>query len=246
MRSEEAMLDEVMEKVATQVSDSIRDTITQSVETELTSNLTRALLKSEFYRRLNDDMRTGLQDIYKEISTAAQKENGTALTTEEQQAANKLFNEASHQLDEVRVTLEEATNSIMDILEAQLDLRSRAMQHLQNIASRHGDDPDVIALIELEETLGENMTNIMTTMSFQDLTGQRIKKIIAAIQKVEGTVFDMYMSSGLILKAHEETPDKNFEELEAETKQVVSELKGPDRDASQADVDDLLSQLGLD
>lgn len=248
MRSQDQILEEVMEKVAEQVSGSIRETITGIVENELTSNLTKALLESEFYRRINDDMRVGLQGIYKEISSAAQKENGNGgAPVVDQEQANKLFNEASHQLDEVRVTLEEATNSIMDLLEGQMESRTNAMKHLQNLASEHGENKDVIELIALEEKLEEGNTNILTTMSFQDITGQRIKKIIAAIQTIESSVFDMYVSTGLIIKAHQETPDKHFDELAAETQQVVSELKGPDRDASsQSDVDDLLSQLGLD
>jgi chemotaxis protein CheZ len=37
-----------------------------------------------------------------------------------------------------------------------------------------------------------------------------------------------------------------MEELDKETKAKVSELKGPQTDVKQDDVDDLLSQLGLD
>lgn len=243
--SQEQMLEEVMEKVASQVSENIKEVVTASIETELTGNMTRALLESEFYRRLSDDMRFGLQSIYKQIKSAAEKENG-GLSPSAQTEANKLFSEASEQLDEVRITLEEATNNIMDVLEQQMEMRVKATEHLQNLASQYGDNQDVTALIGLEESLGENLTQILTTMSFQDITGQRIKKIIAALQSIESTVFDLYMSTGLIIKAHEETPDKEFHEIEAETKQVVSELKGPSRDASQADVDDLLAQLGLD
>lgn len=87
----------------------------------------------------------------------------------------------------------------------------------------------------------------MTTLSFQDLTGQRIKRIIEALKRIEAIVFDVYMSTGLIVKAHDQQPEKNMNELEQETHKKVTKLKGPSRDAaSQNDVDDLLSQLGLE
>ena len=54
------------------------------------------------------------------------------------------------------------------------------------------------------------------------------------------------MSTGLIIKAREEAPDKDLDELQRETKQKVSELKGPVSDVSQDNIDDLLSQLGLE
>ncbi|MFV0347509.1 MAG: protein phosphatase CheZ [Halodesulfovibrio sp.] len=244
MKTQDQIIDSVMERVSTQVAESIKDVISKTVEEALTSNLTRALLESEFYRRLSEDMREGLQSIYKEISTATKNDsNGAEVTT--QAATNELFSEASKQLDEVRITLEEATGKIMDILELQMVLRQKASSHLEDLSKRHSTDKDVQALMGLEDRLNNNLTDIMTHLSFQDLTGQRIKRIIKALQRIESTVLDLYLSTGLIIKAREENPEEDFEALEAKSKQKVSDLKGPTRDASQNDVDDLLAQLGL-
>jgi chemotaxis protein CheZ len=102
-------------------------------------------------------------------------------------------------------------------------------------------------LLELQETHESDLVEIMTTLSFQDLTGQRIKRIIGALKKIESIVFDVYMSTGLIVKAHGQQPEKDMDEIERETQQKVTELKGPSKDAaSQGDVDDLLAQLGLE
>ncbi|UZP68507.1 protein phosphatase CheZ [Desulfovibrio mangrovi] len=245
MKTQEQIIDSVMERVSTQVADSIKDVISKTVEEALTSNLTRALLESEFYRRLSEDMREGLQSIYKEISTATKSECNNGADISPQAATNELFSEASKQLEEVRVTLEEATGKIMDILELQMVLRNKATSHLEDMSKRHSDDKDVQALLGLEDRLNNNLTDIMTHLSFQDLTGQRIKRIIKALQRIESTVLDLYLSTGLIIKAREENPEEDFEALEAKSKQKVSELKGPTRDASQNDVDDLLAQLGL-
>lgn len=86
---------------------------------------------------------------------------------------------------------------------------------------------------------------IMTTLSFQDLTGQRIKRIVAALQQIEKVVFELYMATGLSMKAMEQNPEQSVEEIRQTSKARATELKGPQAASSQTDVDDLLSQLGL-
>jgi chemotaxis protein CheZ len=96
-----------------------------------------------------------------------------------------------------------------------------------------------------QQALGEDLMEIMTTLSFQDLTGQRIKRIVSALQQIEKVVFELYMSTGLSMKALEQNPEMSVEEIRQTSKARATELKGPQAGASQSDVDDLLSQLGL-
>ena len=109
-------------------------------------------------------------------------------------------------------------------------------------------------LNEINQGLGEDLVTLMTAMSFQDLTGQRIKKVSAAIKQLESTVLELYLSSGLMMKAYEEEPGQDLASLEEQTKAAVldlkqkvegSELKGPTDDANQNDIDALLAQFGL-
>lgn len=244
MTDQKKFMDQIMEQVTQQVVHGIQKSIGEIIEKELSNNLTKALVESEFYRRISDDMRNGLQSIYKEISEATKPENSSAVIT--QQRADKLFSEASQQLDEILHTIEKATEEIMDIVEKHIDLQNRASEHLNGLRKTRRSNPAIHELITINDELGENLINIMTTLSFQDLTGQRIKKIIGALKKIETTVFDLYMSTGLIIKAREEAPDKDLDELARETKQKVSELKGPVSDVSQDNIDDLLAQLGLE
>lgn len=246
MIAQSDMMDQIMERVTEQVVDGIKGSITEIVEKELSSSLTRALVESEFYRKLSGDMRSGLQTIYLEIANATKPAETSQSTPIDQQSADKLFNEASRQLDEILQTTEKATEEIMDVVENHMELQSKATELLGGLRKTRKSNPAIHELININDDLGDNLMKIMTSLSFQDLTGQRIKKIITALKKIETTVFDMYMSSGLIIKAHDEAPDKNIEELEKETKQKVSELKGPVMDTDQGSVDDLLGQLGLD
>ena len=88
--------------------------------------------------------------------------------------------------------------------------------------------------------------SIMTTLSFQDITGQRIKIIIETIKKIEKIVLDVYMTTGLMIKARAEAPESkaDFTHLQAQAKSQLA-LHGPTLDSNQGSVDDLLASMGL-
>ncbi len=245
MTAKEPIADALMEKVLDEVVESLRKSVTEVVERELTKTLTRSLLQSEFYMRLNGDMRNGLQSIYKELS-AARREDGEEDLTQEKKRADQLFSEAAGQLDKILATTEQATGEIMDVVEKHMEMQGKSNVILHSLKSGGVTKDQLAELRTMSDTLNEDLMHIMTTLSFQDLTGQRIKRIIEAIKKVEAIVLDLYLSTGIKLKAHEEAPDKDLDQLEAEADKKVSELKGPQIGVNQGSVDDLLAQLGLE
>jgi chemotaxis protein CheZ len=241
------MMDHIMDKVTEQVVGSIKEILAQVIEKELTTSLTRSLVESEFYRKISDDMRGGLQSIYKEIAQATRPESKThvhAPVTDKKQA-QKLFSEASEQLDEILTTTEKAAFEIMDVVEKHMELQSQSNEMLNTLRKTRKSNPSIQKLININDDLGQNLVTIMTSLSFQDLTGQRIKRIITALKKIEITVFDLYLSTGLLIRAREEAPEKDLDQLQQEAKQKVNELKGPKSDVSQANIDDMLAHLGL-
>ncbi len=245
---EQELLDHLMDRVLNEVVADLKQSISSAVEQELTKTLSRSLLESEFHRRLNEEMREGLQHIYKEINAAA-KGNGDALPDKmpaDKKTADQLFHEAAGQLDMILQTTEEAAEQIMDIVEKHLSTQADSNKILHSLKSGGVTKAQLHTLRDMSDELNADLMNIMTVLSFQDLTGQRIKKIIEAIKKVEGIVFDLYMTTGIKLKRREEAPEKDIEELETEAREKVSELKGPQSDVNQSEVDDLLAQLGLE
>jgi len=237
------LLDRVMERVITELVQDLKQSITQSIEDQINKTLSRTLLESEFYRRINDEMRNGLQEIYREINSATRSSNEAPA---DKGQADKLFHEAADQLDKILQTTEEATTQIMDIVEKHQSMQADANKILHSLKSGGVSKEQLTSLREISDDLNQDLLQIMTVLSFQDITGQRIKRIIEAIKKVEGIVFDLYMTTGIKLKARETTPDKNIEELEMEAKEKVTQLKGPQMETNQGDVDDLLAQLGLE
>ena len=197
------------------------------------------------YKQLSEDMRNGLKDIYKQISSASSEAANHRATPDE------LFNEASDQLREVVRATEEAAMSIMDIIEKQEE-KTREAAEIIRAASPRLEGGEKERLLALNEDLQKDLSKVLSALSFQDLTGQRVKKVAQALEGIEKSVVDLYVSSGLMLEGAEKDPEKDAKTLELEAKgameefQKSSELKGPDRNGkTQAAIDDILAQLGL-
>ncbi len=225
-----------------------RVAVLQAVKSALDASADAALADSEFYQRLNSEMRQGLQSIYKEITSAA---SGPAKPMD-REAAGKLFTEAADQLTEVMTATLDATESIMTMVEGMQD---RLLEAKSLLAAIRDLVPAATAeRLAANATANEAaLTGIMTSLSFQDLTGQRLKKVVQVLGDIRNAIFDMYVSSGLMLKTREEMPEKNIEEIARESRRRMeeiggikgSELKGPSKGTSQNDVDSLLADLGL-
>ena len=202
------------------------------------------------YRRLSADMRRGLKDIYQQISTAS---NDTAIDGRKTDA---LFTEASDQLDEVVKATESAAMSIMEIVERHFEQQAESAAIIARIKAGDASAADIDKLAAINDSLGADLNSVLTTLSFQDITGQHIKKVVAALNAIEDSVVQLYISSGLIMEGAERDPAKDSDTLQAEAQKAVddfrdnrkagSELKGPDKDGiSQNAIDDMLAQLGL-
>ncbi len=244
MTANEDLLKEIMEKVAQDLAQEIKVSINDTIEREFTQNLSKVLIESEFYQRINGELQEGLRGIYQEIASANKESGGPAVAADRQET-EQLFSETSDQLDAIIRATEKATVEIMELVEKHLDLQSQSRETLDKLQQAGVDKELVEKLLAANTEINDDLMQVMTILSFQDITGQRIRRIINALKTVEKTVFELYMSTGLKLKARQDTPDKDLDELEKETKEKVSTLKGPKEDVSQSDIDDLLAELGM-
>jgi chemotaxis protein CheZ len=243
--NDDQIVHEMMEKISEDLTSNLKASIANAVQKEISRSMSQTLLEGEFYRRINIDLQTGLRDIYQEVAKAKQGpvDHRTALSVDAN--PDELFTEASDQLDAILRTTEKATQDIMDVLEKTQETQSALANIIKSFESGGVKKEEREKLSDINNTLGEDIMTIMTSLSFQDLTGQRIKIIIDTIKSVEKIVLDLYMSTGLKIKAREEAPEKSLEELDQEAETKMSELKGPTEAADQGDVDDLLASLGL-
>ena len=238
----EQLSQELLNRITTKAEITIREVISAALTEEISRALTMALTEGEFYRAISTDLQEGLKSIYREINSAAT--STTDLPVVSDPVADEMFSEASTQLGAILQTTEKATESIMELVEKHLDMNDRTMQLLASLENGTAK-PEIEELRKGSEVLGADLMEIMTALSFQDLTGQRIKRIVAALRQIEKEVFELYMATGLSLKAMEQNPEQSVEEIRQISKARATELKGPQDGSSQTDVDDLLSQLGL-
>lgn len=230
---------DLLDKITIRAENIIKEVVTGALTEEIRQALSKALAEGEFYRAISNDLQEGLKSIYKEINAAtisAPSESPATVTD-----ANEIFSEASKQLGAILQTTESATESIMTLVEKHLEKNDHNLTLLNALES----SKEIRELQAHSQELGQDLMSIMTSLSFQDLTGQRIKRIVTALQQIEKVVFELYMSTGLSLKAMSKNPDQPVEQIRQDSKKRVSKLAGPQDETSQQDVDDLLNQLGL-
>lgn len=162
--------------------------------------------------------------------------------------------EASNQLEGINETLEKSTMKIMDINEEQMGIAEGQLKKLDSFISLNGEREKtpgkVLDLIEEQMDCLRRVTalsmSMMEPLSFQDLVGQRIQRIIKLVKSMEVRIEDMIISFGIKLQKHKEDPNRSFEELRREVEQYKSDLKGPQKEGEglkQTEIDDLLATL---
>lgn len=245
MTGNEDIVKDMMQEVSEKLVEGLKSSITEAVEKEIAKNLTASLLEGEFYRRVNDDLQSGLKQIYQEVKAARGGKEIKCITADID--PEELFSETSDQLDAVLQTTEKAAVDIIDIVENLQEMQGSVAKIVKGFESGGVTKADRRKLKKINDTLGNDLSTIMVTLSFQDLTGQRIKIIINSIRQVEKIVREVMLSTGLMIRQREEEPEIDINELSENAKsEATSKLSGPSADASQGDVDDLLASLGLD
>lgn len=196
------------------------------------------------YRQLSADMQEGLRGLYHQLSDAAS-----------QAAPGAILHEASGHLDEALKATEQAAMEIMDSVEKCQSMQEESAQLLRVVDEGGATSAHVLRLRELNTALGAALAGIFAKLSFQDLAGQRIKKVLATLASMEQRVLDLYLSSGLVMAAAEQKPGTDAASLRESARkalddfrnerQVRSELRGPDANGiGQEAIDDLLARLG--
>lgn len=159
-------------------------------------------------RRLHDSLKSFKDAIDPKISSIVQNEMPTAVD----------------QLQFCLRKTEEAANKTMGIVEKHL----LEMEDLAaNIRKLTGPEDAVKYMKDYKNRYEDDLTEIITTQSFQDLTGQTIQKVILLVADIEKELVGMVAAFGLKL------------DMGAKESDVVQEK------VNQAGVDDLLKEFGF-
>ena len=139
-----------------------------------------------------------IQRVRKEVAAITRSDEG-----------NGRFDNMSDQLDAIVQATEDATNSIMEVVEQNTDTIDKIREKT--------DNAEILALLD---ALENNSSNIFEACTFQDITGQRVTKIARSVTYVESRVNALIQIFG---KEHIESVEVETEEQSEDEKL----LKGP-------------------
>jgi chemotaxis protein CheZ len=134
---------------------------------------------------------------------------------------------ATDELSAIVEATEEATNTILD-----------AAEKLGEIGAEVGG--------ENETKIMDVITSIYEASNFQDITGQRINKVVSTLQYIETAINKMASSIGAETKSDAERQDVSADLKANDTRSDADLLNGPQLDGdgiSQDDIDALLADF---
>lgn len=209
----------------------IRDLIREEMDRHATT-----VLEGKFYRDVAIEMREGLFDMYETLSQFKKAFQEIHSSGEK---ANIAFQEVSDQLDAVVRSTEQATNRIMDLAEEM----QRRVVDLRAFAGTMPEDGGKENFLTICDQTEGDILGVITACSFQDITGQRIKKAVHALQAVEKILLRLMVTAGIKMKGRELGKEEVV--IQEETERAMEMLAGPQEGSSQADVDSILAELGF-
>lgn len=195
-----------------------------------------------FYQDISRITLKGLSDITKDF-----EEFYREMTARFQPALSEVSQqelpEASDQLNAVVETTEAAATRIMDALEEIQDEHERITQALNMMREYKRMAAGKREVLDRAENASlvcqAKLMTILEEMSFQDLTGQRIKRIVTLVQSVEDKV------KKILVTLDQKVPESH-DAKQAKAKLDDGDLKGPQREGQgldQSAIDDLLASL---
>jgi len=235
---DEKVVEKLADCIVKKIEPSIKEVVQRTVHEEVVAALKKALRDSEFYKGLSDDVIEGIGKIYYEIfSTKREIKGDEYLLTVHNNL--ELIGESQSILDNVFSITEASTLKIMDVIE----LIQNNLEKAKAVAEQLGNTDKLQAVFrEIDRRLME----ILTLLGFQDVTGQKIKKLVESLRKVEEIAFEIYISSEIFRRARAEGFERSYEELREEVKKQVELMKKKKTEiVDQNAIDELLESLDL-
>lgn len=223
-----AMSREIQEAVRNAIRDEIKRMADEGLV--LKSGTTKEGADNSSHRSLNegnfDLVRDGLQELVERIEMT--REHVSALTPAVSESY-KIFS-ATSELRSIVDSTEQATQHILESAEAIQDLLEQAVL---------SDRID----IDLSQRLGEQVTLIITSCSFQDLTGQRISATVNTLEHTEDELRRLVELWDLEVEGT--ATASNLRNKPGDTRDDKHLLHGPQdegKGSSQEDIDSILKK----
>ena len=195
----------------------------------------RAISKGEFYKEVNLELKGELGSLAFYIDKT--RRNLQSLNPKIKETSGQVPDVASG-LSSITKATEEATHKVLTISEKVLEDRDAVSGYLEKLKDLVENNA-LVYIKEIEAINEENKADIieiLTALSFQDLTGQKIKKLEETIVDIEKKILELLISFGIKV-------DKEEGEMGKKALDQIEKLKT--EKLSQNLIDDILQGLGL-
>ncbi|MCL4492181.1 MAG: protein phosphatase CheZ [Nitrospirae bacterium] len=175
-------------------------------------------------------MKKGQNDLFKEVGKVTRKLHDAIRSFKEAldpKLRDMAITDMPNAVDKLRFVIdktEEAANKTMGIVEKYTLSMDDLASHIRNIKE---PEESVNYLKSFKNSLEDDLTEILTTQSFQDLTGQTIKKVIKLVGDIEEELVRLIATFGVKIEQG-----------------VKADVPAPEQ-VSQSGVDDLLKDFGF-
>jgi chemotaxis protein CheZ len=202
--------------------EALRKQLGDTVKVEDVGDVVRSLLTS-----LSGDVSAGDLKLYGEVQALATYIHNAKVeiaALRPQDIQQQYIASATDELDAIVGATETATNSILD-----------AAEKLESLA---GDFTS-----ELGQKLTEQTTLIYEACNFQDITGQRITKVVGALKHIEERIDALVAAFGPEVEATEQPASTPNEKASLSDQDLLNGPQLPDQAHDQASIDALFDNI---
>ena len=189
------------------------------ISLEEMKDIVQKLERVQFFESLTKEVTGKIKDIAQELidfRRDLQKKIEPGII----EIASRDIPEASHQLEGINETLENSTMKIMDIHDEQMEITRVQLEQLKSQMPKNQPvDMDNVAYIFKQQMAALEKINhlsmaMLEPLSFQDLVGQRIQRIVKLVQSMELRIEDLIISFGFKIQKYREDPTKSYSDLD--------------------------------
>lgn len=199
-------------------------------------NATEAIAQGDFYKDMSIQLQGELGRLAEFISKI---KSGMINVSVQARYTSLRIPEASLELSGVRDVTMDAANTMLELTEKVMEGQGRLAALLDGLKAER-PAPALEEMGNIVEANNGSLVSMMATLSFQDMAGQRMDKVIKMVDEVESRILEMLLHLGAgIEKKEGAASDKKLRML-----QMLQERR-ENTDLKQDLVDTILDDLGL-
>ncbi len=200
-------------------------------------NATEAIAQGNYYK----DMSLQLQGELGRLAEFINKiKSGMINVSVQARYTSQRIPEASLELSGVRDVTMDAANTMLELTEKVMEGQGRLAALLDGLKAER-PAPALEEMGNIVEANNGSLVSMMATLSFQDMAGQRMDKVIKMVDEVESRILEilLHLGAGIEKKEGAASSDKKLRML-----QMLQERR-ENTDLKQDLVDTILNDLGL-